>query len=118
MGHIITGDLPKTRSWLKVVKLLKGGSGSGHLLAEDTARLTAAAAQRRLKELRGDPSLRYCFWMLTRLASASRGDSFAADLRQLGIDVQPGDSALQLIARVADRSCPVRYSMPAMVAVP
>jgi hypothetical protein len=54
--------------------------------------------------LRGDPSLTYCFWLLTRLASAARGDQFLADLRQLGIESRPDDTALQLIARVTDRT--------------
>ena len=105
MGHLIVGDLPRTRSWLKVVDLLTGGRGVGSpLQVDDLARLTATAAKRRLKQLQGDPSLTYCFWLLTRLASASRGDQFTADLRQLGIEIRPDDTALQLIARVTDRT--------------
>src|SRR5688572_5541455 len=102
MGHVIVGSLPKTLAWRRVVDLLS--RGDGHLQVDDVARLTATAAERRLKQLRGDPSLGYCFWLLTRLASAARGDQFTVDLRQLGIESRPNDTALQLIARVTDRT--------------
>lgn len=100
MGHLITGDLPSYPAWRAIVNLLHDEA----LTAPALARLTTKAADDRLVELRGDRSLTYCFWLLTRLASASRGDAFVEDLRQLGIAVRPTDSTLQFIARVADRA--------------
>jgi hypothetical protein len=99
MGHLVFGDLPNRPAWRAVVSLL----GSEELSASELARLTTAAADRRLGDLRGDRALSYCFWLLTRLASASRTDDFAGNLARLGIAVRPGDSALQLIAEVSDR---------------
>lgn len=67
------------------------------------ASATVDAAERRLLALRGDPSLTYSFWLLTRLAAASRGDEFQADLERLGIAVNQGEHVLSLLARINDR---------------
>jgi hypothetical protein len=99
MGSLIVGELPYRPAWRAVVGLL----GSDALTAADLARLTTTAADERLSQLQGDPALTYCFWLLTRLASASRSDDFAGNLAQLGIAIHPGDSTLQLIAEVSDR---------------
>jgi hypothetical protein len=99
MGHIITGDLPRTKRWNQVVGLLRApvvDHGS-------VAAATMSAAEERLRQLRGDPSLTYCFWLLTRLASAARGPDFRADTQHLGLDVHGQDHALALVAQVNDR---------------
>jgi hypothetical protein len=99
MGHTITGALPRTKRWNQVVGLLRapvvnhGG----------VAAATMSAAEERLRQLRGDPSLTYCFWLLTRLASAARGPDFSADTRRIGLDVHGQDHALALVAQVNDR---------------
>jgi len=41
---------------------------------------------------------------MTRLAIAARGSDFVGDAAQLGITIRPGDTALQVIARVTDRA--------------
>jgi hypothetical protein len=99
MGHTIVGDLPRTRRWNRVFDLLQASEVSPHLVADATVR----AAGSRLDLLRGDPSLAYCFWVLTRIAAAARGPDFATDTERLGIAVVPSDHALTLIARVNDR---------------
>lgn len=99
MGNLIVGELPNRPAWRAVVGLL----GSDALSAGELARLTTTAADERLSQLQGDPGLTYCFWLLTRLASASRSEDFTGSLAQLGIAVKPNDSALQLIANVSDR---------------
>jgi len=99
MGHQRLGRLPKTRRWQQVVELLDTGP-------EDTAGIAAAvvlAADRRLRDLAGDPSPTYCFWLLTRIAWASRGQDFAGDLAKLGIEAADGASVLTFISQVADR---------------
>ncbi len=100
MGHTIVGHLPKTRRWWAVVELLQ----LPRLDAPALAGATALAAERRLRQLNGDPSLTYCFWLLTRLASAARGPDFLAEIVQLGIPAGPDDTALQFVARVAERT--------------
>ena len=99
MGHTITAELPKTQKWDRVLSLMQAP-------VVDHAAITSAtvdAAERRLLALRGDPSLTYSFWLLTRLAAASRGDEFQDDLIRLGIEVNEGEHVLSLLSRINDR---------------
>lgn len=99
MGHMRLGRLPKTRRWQQVVELLDTAP-------EDTAGIAATvvlAADRRLRDLAGDPSPTYCFWLLTRIAWASRGQDFVGDLAKLGIEAADDSSVLTFISQVADR---------------
>lgn len=100
MGHTIVGNLPKTHRWGQVANLLQ----SPVVDPVAVAAATVAAAEHRLIALRGDPSLTYGFWLLTRLASAARGPDFLADVAQLGVPAQPDDTVLTFIARVSDRA--------------
>lgn len=100
MGHNIVGMLPKTQRWEHVANLLH----SPDVDPSAVAAATVAAAERRLVALRGDPSLTYGFWLLTRLASAARGPDFLAAIAQLGVPALPDDTTLSFIARVHDRA--------------
>lgn len=100
MGHTIVAGLPNWPAWRRVVDLL----GGPRLDAAGVAGATCRAAERRLVELQNDPSLAYCFWLLVRLAGAARTEDFAAELGHLGIAARPDDSALSLVARVADQT--------------
>jgi len=100
MGHTIVGEFPKTRPWNRVFDLLQAPEVSPGLVAEATVR----AADSRLKQLRGDESLTYCFWLLTRIAAAARGPDFVTDTQRLGLDVQTSDHALALVAQVNERT--------------
>jgi hypothetical protein len=100
MGHTIVGRLPNYPRWQAVVAMLQWPE----LDAAAVAGATTWAAQDRLRQLRGDPSLTYCFWLLTRLASAARGPDFEAELAQLGLPAQRDESILQFIARVSDQT--------------
>ena len=100
MGHLRIGRLPKTRRWNAVVDLL----GAADVNAPTIARATVSAAEERLRDLADDPSLSYCFWLLTRITWAARGDNFAETLANLGIDVGPNDSTIGFISQVNDRA--------------
>jgi len=67
------------------------------------AGLVIEAADLRLRRLANDPSLTYCFWLLTRIAWSARSPHFYDDLSELGIEIAPNASALTLVSRVADR---------------
>lgn len=100
MGHVRLGRLPKTLRWREVIELLDASP-------RDTAGIAAAvvvAAESRLRELRDDPSLSYSFWLLTRIALASRGEAFTTDLAQLGVPVNPNESVLTFISRLTDEA--------------
>lgn len=99
MGHLHLGRLPKTRRWIDVVELLDASP-------EDAAGIAAGvvvAADRRLKALASDPSLGYCFWLLTRIAWASRQPDFHQRLSKLGIEAGSDTSVLAFISQLADR---------------
>ncbi len=100
MGHTIVGEFPRTRPWNRVFDLLQAPEVSPGLVADATVR----AAGSRLSQLRGDESLTYCFWLLTRLAAAARGPDFEADVGRLGLDVQTSDHALALVAQINERA--------------
>ena len=98
MGHTRLGRLPKHLRWRQVVALLEESPGN----AAAISRATAIAADERLLRLKGDPSLSYCFWLLTRVTWAARSDSFAEQVRSLGIDVGDDTPTLGFIASLAD----------------
>jgi hypothetical protein len=99
MGHLRLGRLPKTQPWRQVVRLIDEAPTGTPAVASATAR----AAEARLRELARDPSLVYCFWLLTRIASASRGPDFERELAELGLSPAGTESALGFIGNVADR---------------
>lgn len=99
MGHIRLGRLPKTLRWQGVVGLLDHSPDDVPAIA----RATVTAAETRLRELSHDPSLVYCFWVLTRLTAASREADFAGATAALGFPPPDVDSALAFIARVNER---------------
>jgi len=98
MGHTRLGRLPKTLRWREVVELLA-------LSPEDTPGLAAGvvrAADGRLQELAVDRSLTYCFWLLSRIAWASRGADFRGELSRLGIATESDTPVLTFIARLSE----------------
>jgi len=97
MGHVRLGRLPTTRRWGEVVKLLRLSSSDE---AGAVALETLHASERRLRELGGDPSVTYCFWLVTRVASASRAADFTSAVGELGIEVRESDTALGFISRL------------------
>lgn len=99
MGHLRLGRLPKTLHWQGVIGFLTESPDD----VAAVARATGAAANARLDRLGSDPSLSYCFWLLTRLMAASREDDFSAALDRLDIGVPPSGSALGFIALLSER---------------
>jgi len=100
VGHTELGYLPTRGRWRAVAALL----AAPHLDVPAVAGATTKAAESRLRELGGDPSLAYCFWLLVRLAEAARGPDFFEGAARLGIAVRADDAALTVIARTADRA--------------
>jgi hypothetical protein len=108
MGHVRLGRLPRTIRWRRVVNLLNSAPHD----APAVGRATLAAADSRLSELSRDPSLVHCYWVLTRIASASRAPDFALALKGLGIDLPTAPSALGFIAGVNDQVRGVLVRLP------
>lgn len=99
MGHVRIGRLPKTILWQNVVGLIDDSPDDIPAVASGTV----AAAEVRLRQLANDPSLVYCFWLLTRLTSASREDNFAQALERVGLPIPSTDSALAYISEINDQ---------------
>jgi hypothetical protein len=99
MGHVRVGRLGKSAAWNQVVALLSMPGVDAARVAESTGR----AAEGRLLDLHDDPSLGYCFWLLTRLASAARRPEFEAALGRLGLEVRGSDSIFGFVSDVSDR---------------
>jgi len=99
MGHNILGTLPKTLRWQEVVRLLDADTQELGAVAS----AAALAADARLGQLRNDERIAYCFWLLTRVTYAARSDDFIGALQAQGIDADPGDSALGIMTKIAER---------------
>jgi hypothetical protein len=99
MGHIRTGRLPDTPAWRRVADLLEGAP----FATAGIAAAVAAAADLHLRGFGNDPAFGYTYWLLTRIAAASRGSTFIDDLRDIGLHVDPQSSTLVFIGQVADR---------------
>jgi hypothetical protein len=100
MGHIRVGRLPKTFRWRAVVGMLTAAPED----VPGVARASMVAAEERLRELARDPSLAHCFWLLTRIAWASRGPDFPNELARLGLHADPTQPAHAFIAQVSDQA--------------
>lgn len=98
MGHVRLGRLPRTILWQNVVGLIDDSPDNIPAVAAGTISATDA----RLRSLPTDPSLVYCYWLLTRITSASRDDVFDAALARLGLPVPASESALAYISQLSD----------------
>ena len=98
MGHLRVGYLPKTLPWRRVVGLLEEDPDNTPAIAGATVH----AAHRELEILKGDPSLAYCFWILTRITWYARQPDFSTQLEQIGINLAGSSSALSFVSAVSD----------------
>lgn len=97
MGHIRLGNLPRTRKWREVVRLLGSGAGTPQIAAA-----TLDAAKLGLEEAAGDPALVHSFWLLTQLPLCARADDFVAALNRAGITVASTPTLLELVGGFGD----------------
>ena len=88
-----------TLRWQAVVGLLDESPAN----VPAVARATIEAAEGHLRALSRDPSIGYCFWLLTRVSWASRSADFQAALSDLGLSARETDSALTFISQLSDR---------------
>jgi hypothetical protein len=93
MGHVRLGVLPRSKKWRRVVEDLRLGADAGAI-----ATATAEAAESSLQSAATDSAFLQSFWLLTQLPLAARSDSFAQDLRDLGIRVADRPSLMDIVA--------------------
>jgi len=114
MGHNRLGGLPGSPAWKQVLALLDQSPDSADLLSQAVVK----AADRTFARFANEEALAYSFWLLARIAAASRAPGFLTTLVELGIAVTPETSAIELIGLVSDRldSVLARMGAPIMVA--
>lgn len=108
MGHVRVGRLPKIGRWRQIITMIWTTTADVGVIADETA----TAAENRLRRLRNDASFAYCFWLLTRIAWASRGQDFEGALAELGLEVQADESVVSFISNVSRRAGAVIYAHP------
>ena len=98
MGHIRLGRLPKTRHWSGVFNVLE----SDDITVGALARETAKAAEQQFASLENNSAVNYCFWVLLRIATASRSNDFTEELKNsLGIKSDKISSGLGFVQQVS-----------------
>jgi hypothetical protein len=100
MGHLRLGTLPKTLKWNRVVGLLEESPDDSGLIAAATIQ----ASRRELQMLRGDPSIGYCFWLLTRITWYARQSDFVERIQQIGIPIASSTSTFSFISGVSEHA--------------
>ena len=98
MGHIRVGRLPKVRGWRQVIGLLESVDSS----SSDLAAATANAAKGFLAERASDPTLAYCYWLLTQITYQARTDRFSTALSEIGLEVSQTKDALGFLGKITN----------------
>lgn len=96
MGHVRLGPLPRTRRWVHVVALIRGGAA-----AAEVSTAAAHAAENWLSKAANDPTVVEAVWLLLRLPHAARADDFPAALARLGVAVPAPPGLVGLVGAVS-----------------
>jgi hypothetical protein len=104
MGHTRLGRIPKTKTWIAVVRDV-GAPPEAHGQVEafdirEVAGRTLVAAQGGLRAATKDEGLKYTFFILSQIALASRTKNWAKSLKDLGINVSAATSLEDLSAEM------------------
>jgi len=97
MGHIRLGNLPRTRKWQEVVRLIQNGANS-----DQVANATISAAEQVLGTAADDTGLVETIWLLTQLPLAARAQNFPEALRRVGIQVSDSPTLMEVVGAVSD----------------
>lgn len=104
MGHTRLGELPKTRKWNEIVRLLGASDDArGDFSSAEIARIaqkTIRAARAGLEAAIDDPGLQHSFFLLTQIAVAGRSPDWVNTLAHLGIDARGTTNLFELSSRL------------------
>jgi len=96
MGHVRLGQLPKTRAWKEVVRLVVAGANVAEI-----ASATLKAAERALQYVQKDVGFREAVHLLTQIGVAASTDDPIAHLAKVGVNVPPNASVLDIAVAVS-----------------
>jgi len=97
MGHIILGNLPRTRKWQQVVALIEGGAGTAQI-----ANATITAAEQNFQKAADDKGLIETIWLLSQLPLAARSDDFGKALQSVGLYVTDSPGLMEVVGAFSD----------------
>ena len=112
MGHIRLGELPKTKRWSQVVRLMDDPVAP----IEAVAGAIIAAAEQAYRGAGADPGIVESLRAMAILADASRSADFAAQLREGGYPIAGNEDAIGLL-RVILRETEDRFGPTAQRSV-
>lgn len=96
MGHIRVGELPKTRRWSQVTRLLDDPDAD----VASVASAVVTAAEAAYRAAGADPGVAESLRVMAVLADASRQDDFPAALQRHGFSVTGNEDAVALLQKV------------------
>ncbi len=97
MGHLLLGDLPRTRKWDQVVEFIKS---DGDVAQIATASLVASDAG--FRRAANDNGVAQVVLLLTRLPLAARAADYVQRLAELGVNVTDAPSLTELVGAFTD----------------
>ena len=97
MGTTQIPTLPKTREWVRVVRLIQAGAD-----AAQVARAVIRAAADALAAAARDEGVAEAAWLLAQLPTAAREGDFAAALRDCGMGVPDAPGLMDVVVAVSD----------------
>ncbi|HZQ22702.1 MAG TPA: hypothetical protein VFA89_07865 [Terriglobales bacterium] len=105
MGHTRLGQLPKTQKWNELVEKIMGAGLAGRFVGPEfyidtIAAETLEASQQSLARAARDSGVAYTFYLLTRIAQASRSKYWERDLANLGIHLTSDSTVFDLTVEV------------------
>ena len=95
MGHRRLGELPRTRSWQKVVALLKQ-TDDARKIADETSR----AAYKGLDAAKKNAGVVETIYTLMKVVWAARGDDFKKELSGMGVSLPKDASLMDVVGSV------------------
>lgn len=104
MGHIRLGELPKTRRWSQVVRLID----EEQTPVDDVAGAVVLAAEKAYRAAGADPGIVESLRSMAVVADASRKPDFAAALQAAGFELTGNEDAIKLL-RVVLRDTESRF---------
>jgi len=105
VGHTRLGQLPKTQKWNELVEKIMGAGLAGRFVGPEfyidtIAAETLEASQQSLARAARDSGVAYTFYLLTRIAQASRSKYWERDLANLGIHLTSDSTVFDLTVEV------------------
>lgn len=95
MGHLLLGDLPRTRRWREVVALVESGSSY-----DEIAEATLTATRDLFERASSEPGFVESYWLLTQLPLCVGKGNISRELSARGLSVSATPDLLEIITAI------------------